>query len=84
MHNDIELRDAPPNWPGGPDAWRAQEPINAHSHLCSMVIGNTATVPVTGSELALGTWQSVMLVELDGPRQRTVGIQVVGESTSGN
>jgi len=29
-------------------------------------------------KLTLGTWQSVLLVELDGPRRRTVGIQVVG------
>ena len=29
-------------------------------------------------ETALGTWQSCMFVELDGPRPRTVGIQVVG------
>jgi hypothetical protein len=56
----------------------SQEPINAHSHLLSIMLGNTLTVPVTGGCLALGTWQSVMLVELDGPRARTVGLQVVG------
>ena len=111
----------------------AQEPINAHSHLLSVLIGNTQTVPVTGGKLCLGTWQvclwggkggggtggdlhvsgraimlrnnglclcggrscqmcsklrcehhkstytqSVLLVELDGPRLRTVGVQLVG------
>lgn len=33
-----------------------------------------------GGTLALGTWQSVLLVELDGPRKRTVGVQVVGQT----
>jgi len=35
----------------------AQEPENAHSHLLSMVLGNSETIPVTGGKLALGTWQ---------------------------
>jgi hypothetical protein len=38
-------------------AWVAQEPINAHSHLQSVIIGNTLTVPVSGGKLCLGTWQ---------------------------
>lgn len=78
LHNDLQYREAPPDWPGGWEAWAAQEPENAHSHLLSMVLGNSETVPITGGRLALGTWQSVMLVELDGARTRTVGVQVVG------
>lgn len=78
LHNDLHVRPAPDNWPGGWAAWAAQEPQNAHSHLLSMVLGNTLTVPVTQGKLALGTWQSVLLVELDGPRPRTVGVQLVG------
>jgi secondary thiamine-phosphate synthase enzyme len=72
------VREAPPDWPGGPDAWRAQEPENCHSHLLSMLVGNSESIPVVDGELMLGTWQSVMLVELDGPRTRTVGVQVAG------
>lgn len=34
-----------------------QEPQNAHSHLLSIMIGNTSTIPITGGKLALGTWQ---------------------------
>ncbi|OUS48657.1 hypothetical protein BE221DRAFT_211065 [Ostreococcus tauri] len=52
--------------------------MNCHSHLLSMLIGNSAVVPVSEGKTTLGTWQSVMFVELDGPRERTVGIQVVG------
>lgn len=55
-----------------------QEPINAHSHLLSIMLGNSETVPVTAGRMTLGTWQSLMLVELDGPRKRTVGVQIVG------
>ena len=43
-----------------------------------MLLGNSETVPVVNGELMIGTWQSVMLVELDGPRRRTVGVQAVG------
>ncbi|KAG2487850.1 hypothetical protein HYH03_013567 [Edaphochlamys debaryana] len=78
LHNDLHLRPAPEDWPGGWAAWAAQEPRNAHSHLLSMLLGNTLAVPVTGGRLALGTWQSVLLVELDGPRPRTVGVQLAG------
>lgn len=31
-----------------------------------------------GGELALGQWQSVLMIDLDGPRTRTVGVQVMG------
>eukprot|EP00775_Hariotina_reticulata_P001345 gene1345-1687_t len=79
LHNDLHLREAPADWPGGWEAWSAQEPENAHSHLLSLVLGNSETIPITQGKLAIGTWQSVMLVELDGPRRRTVGIQVVGQ-----
>ncbi|PNH08748.1 hypothetical protein TSOC_004690 [Tetrabaena socialis] len=57
LHNDLHLRPAPDGWPGGWAAWAAQEPRNAHSHLLSMLLGNTLTLPVTGGKLALGTWQ---------------------------
>ena len=59
-------------------AWRAQEPINAHSHLLSMLLGSSESIPVHEGKLVLGQWQSVMLVDLDGPRDRTVGLQVTG------
>ena len=64
--------------PRGLAAWRAQEPINAHSHLLSMILGSSESIPVHNGKLVLGQWQSVMLVDLDGPRDRTVGLQVMG------
>lgn len=51
---------------------------NGHAHLQSMLLDRGAALPVEGGRLALGTWQSVLLVELDGPRERELWVQVVG------
>ena len=59
-------------------AWRNQEPINAHSHLISMLLGSSESIPVVDGAMVIGQWQSVLLVDLDGPRDRTVGIQFMG------
>ncbi|MDH5471856.1 MAG: secondary thiamine-phosphate synthase enzyme YjbQ [Gammaproteobacteria bacterium] len=68
LHNDIELRDCP-----------ADEPENAHSHLIAMMMGSSESIPVIDGDLKLGQYQSVILVELDGPRQRKLAIQFMGE-----
>ena len=52
--------------------------VNAHSHLACMLLGSSECVPCVAGELVLGQWQSVMLVDADGPRARTVGIQCLG------
>ena len=49
------------------DAWRAQEPINAHSHLASMLLGSTESIPVVGGNMVIGQvsdFCSVALVDL--------------------
>ncbi|CAB9512347.1 Uncharacterised protein family UPF0047 [Seminavis robusta] len=58
--------------------WRDQEPINAHSHLISMLLGSSEGIPVMDGRMVIGQWQSVLLVDLDGPRDRTVGVQLLG------
>jgi thiamine phosphate synthase YjbQ (UPF0047 family) len=60
------------------EAWRAQEPINSHSHIISMLVGSSESIPVVDGKMVIGQWQSVLLVDLDGPRDRTVGIQFLG------
>ncbi len=55
----------------------AHNPAHAWSHMASSILGPSLTVPVSGGKLMLGTWQSVMLVELDGPRERTVHVTVI-------
>lgn len=41
---------------------------NAHSHLKSFLLSSSETIPILNSKLNLGVWQSVFLIELDGPR----------------
>lgn len=45
---------------------------NAEAHLVSSTLNSSISIPVESGELALGTWQSILFVELDGPRQRSV------------
>ena len=52
---------------------------NAPSHLTAAFLGVSSTFLVEAAELVLGTWQSIFLVELDGPRSRKVLVKVVGE-----
>jgi secondary thiamine-phosphate synthase enzyme len=49
---------------------------NADSHVRAMLVGPSVTVPVRSGSLALGTWQSVLLLECDGPRTRTISVTV--------
>jgi secondary thiamine-phosphate synthase enzyme len=69
------------------DYWRHNDPRlsecdrkNAASHLRAMVLGHTLSIPVRNGELLLGNWQSIILAELDGPRERSVQVQVLGVS----
>ena len=49
---------------------------NAAAHIKATILGPSQAVPVREGGLRLGPWQSVMLVELDGPRDRTVIVDV--------
>jgi secondary thiamine-phosphate synthase enzyme len=56
---------------------------NGHSHVRSMLLGASLTLPVVEGAAALGTWQQIVFVELDTkPRKREVVVQVVGERTA--
>lgn len=50
---------------------------NAEAHLLSAIINSSVVIPVQDGELALGTWQRILLVEGDGPRDRSVYVQVL-------
>lgn len=47
---------------------------NSAAHLMSTVLGSSVLVPVVDGRLALGTWQGIFFVELDGPRTRSVRV----------
>jgi secondary thiamine-phosphate synthase enzyme len=66
-------------------SWRHNDPAysdcerqNADSHLRGMVMGQSLCLQVRNSTVLLGTWQSIILAEFDGPRSRSVSIQVSG------
>lgn len=48
------------------------DPEHTPDHILSSMLGPSVAVPYTNRQLLLGTWQRVVLVELDGPRERTV------------
>jgi len=51
---------------------------NAAAHLASSMLTSSRLFPVRGGRLIRGTWQSIFLVELDGPRTRRVVVEVLG------
>lgn len=72
LMTDIEtfLADVVPD-----EGWHHDEiDDNADSHLRALLCGGSETLPVHEGALDLGTWQSVLLVECDGPRTRTVEV----------
>ncbi|KAG8461495.1 hypothetical protein KFE25_001099 [Diacronema lutheri] len=86
LHNDLDYRAGPPEWPGGDEAWRsfrAGEPVNAHSHLIAMVMGTSESIPVHNGKLSIGKFQQVIVIDADGVldgagKKRTVALQVMG------
>jgi secondary thiamine-phosphate synthase enzyme len=47
-------------------------PTHVGDHIMSSIIGQSVTVPVKNNELILGTWQRIVLVELNGPKERNI------------
>ena len=56
---------------------------NAASHLAASFAGPSVLLPVREGRLVRGTWQSLLLLELDGPRSRTITVQVLGVGSTG-
>ena len=54
--------------------------MNADSHLRALMLGHSLTLQVSGGEVVLGQWQRILMAELDGPRARTLRIQIWGIS----
>ncbi len=48
------------------------DPSHAPDHMISSIIGASLTIPVRNGRLHLGTWQRVLLVEANGPREREI------------
>jgi len=66
MHNDPDHSDC--------------DRMNADSHLRALLLGHNLTIQVSGGEVVLGQWQRILMAELDGPRARSLRIQIFGIS----
>ena len=66
LHNDPEHSDC--------------DRMNADSHLRALLLGHSLTLQVSGGEVVLGQWQRILMAELDGPRARSLRIQIFGVS----
>ena len=64
MHNDPQHSDC--------------DRMNADSHLRAMLLGHSVTLQISAGEPVLGQWQRVIVGELDGPRARSIRVQVMG------
>lgn len=51
---------------------------NADSHLRGMLMGQTLCLQVRNATVLLGTWQNIMFAEFDGPRSRSLSVQISG------
>jgi secondary thiamine-phosphate synthase enzyme len=66
MHNDPQHSDC--------------DRMNADSHLRAMLLGHNLTLQISGGEVVLGQWQRMLMAELDGPRARSLRVQIFGIS----
>ena len=51
-------------------------PAHVPDHILSALIGTSTSLPFEDGQLLLGTWQRVVLIELDGPREREIVISI--------
>lgn len=52
---------------------------NGAAHIKAAILGPSETIPIKNKQLQLGTWQTCMLIELDGPRERKIVITLIKE-----
>jgi len=52
---------------------------NAHAHILNCLIKPDVTMPLENGKMQLGTWQSILLIEMDGSRTRQIKVQVMGD-----
>lgn len=77
---DFLVRIAPPGAPYRHDVAPVDDRPNAHAHLAGLFMSASQTIPLVDGRLLLGTWQSILFVELDGPRPaRTLLLHLMGE-----
>jgi secondary thiamine-phosphate synthase enzyme len=66
-HDRIGLRDVPP-----------EERVNGVAHVRSLYFQHSIQLPVTEGKIQIGEWQTLFLVDFDGPRERNINISFIG------
>lgn len=56
------------------------DPSHVGDHILSSVIGNSVTIPYKRGKILLGTWQRIIVVEFNGPRERKVTLSLMKSS----
>jgi secondary thiamine-phosphate synthase enzyme len=57
-------------------------PAHVPDHILSAMIGTSLSLPFERGKLVLGTWQRVVLIELDGPREREIVLSVSADAAA--
>ena len=88
LHADIkraleQIIDRHTDWMHNDPAHSDCDRCNADAHLRAMLLGHSLTLQVSDGELVLGQWQRVLAAELDGPRPRTLRLQLLGVGPGG-
>jgi len=65
----------------GPWQHEQWNPGNAQSHVLSSFIGGQLLLPIADGRLDVGTWQRIIFLELDGPRQRHLAVTSIATRT---
>ena len=55
------------------------DPAHVPDHILSSLIGTSVALPFERGKMLLGTWQRVVLIELDGPREREIVLTITAE-----
>jgi len=76
---DLDLLDALRNILPPIQYRHPHDPQHAPDHILSSLIGPSVTIPISKGELILGVWQRIVLVELDGPKQRKIAVSFLPE-----
>ncbi|MGH9308576.1 MAG: secondary thiamine-phosphate synthase enzyme YjbQ [Vicinamibacterales bacterium] len=83
LHADImrvleQVVDRDADWQHNDPQHSDCDRMNADSHLRAMFLGHSVTLQISGGEPVLGQWQRILVAEMDGPRARSVRVQMMG------
>lgn len=83
LHADIkrlleQIVDRDADWKHNDPEHSDCDRFNADAHLRAMLLGHSLSLQVGGGQLVLGQWQRVLVGELDGPRARSLRVQLMG------